>query len=478
MDVNSYKYPKFSISLELVYLIFFLLMTSFLQGQNNDLAFIIENRSDTTWVDTNEMESFIQDHLEGYRAMGYWDAQIELKNSELHSGHILASIKPGKISSTQNIHFSGIKEQERWYLNQEFLLGRDAIMVDQLGKAENRIQSLGYYLQAKRDVSVAENGDYHLNYTIKDHPEINVDALAAFNQSAGVDTISWFGHVNIQVPNLDGRGKSMRLRWKRLKTNSEQFSIAYEHPWIFNKPLKAVLKFGREVVDGNYQIVEGGIGLDWSLDWDRSLIFQYENHQSFITHAGALQNPAWQAIKRQMLGLGYRHSNLDRSTHQGFALLTLLDQQINYEPNSVRRFQLRLEAETALLYQVYLSQRIALLIQNQGTSEQDPSLLKALGGINSVRGYEEDFVRNHSIMSLQHDLHFPLGSDSQLLALIDLGVYNESSMTSYLTGYGLGLQLRTTRGPIQIIVASHKGVNLRNSFIHIEYSRGVSWIDQ
>ncbi|MEA3288103.1 MAG: hypothetical protein U9Q77_12115, partial [Candidatus Marinimicrobia bacterium] len=75
-------------------------------------------------------------------------------------------------------------------------------------------------------------------------------------------------------------------------------------------------------------------------------------------------------------------------------------------------------------------------------------------------------------------LHLLLGSQSQLVILLDLGIYYDSKVVRHITGYGVGVQLSTGRGPLKLILAGHEGLGLRNSFLHIEYSGRVSWIDQ
>jgi hypothetical protein len=79
---------------------------------------------------------------------------------------------------------------------------------------------------------------------------------------------------------------------------------------------------------------------------------------------------------------------------------------------------------------------------------------------------------------MQNTLHLMIGSQSQILAFYDIGLHNADNDIDALQGYGLGIQLRSGRGPIRLILASHKGVKLSNSFFHIEYSGGISWIDQ
>ncbi len=436
--------------------------------------------SDTVIVHNTEFKLVVDNLLREYGDQGFWDAQIEIIDNAVGTDSSLITIvaNPGAFVSVEKIHFSGVPMKDQDYLRQEYLLGRATISSQSIDQAQNRLTTLGYHFYGKKQISRDGQGIYHLSYSVKDRPELNVDALAAFNQSSGADTVAWFGHVNLYVPNLDGRGKSIQLNWKRLRTNSESFLFGYEHPWLFGIPLKAQLRFGREVVDGNYQVIQVRAGLDWNLDWDRSLIFQYENRQSVITHSGAQINPEWRSTQRQLLGLGYRQTNLDQTEHRGLELRTAWDRELNFEPASVSRLMLRTEAEIALSARIYISQKTAFMLQNEITILTDPSVLEPLGGVNSVRGYAENYLRSPSVISLQHDLHLALGSQSQLLAFFDLGMYYESATVQHLIGYGIGVQLRSGPGPIRLILATHAGLNLRNSFLHIEYSRGISWIDQ
>jgi len=462
----------------MVHLLLVLMVSATLQAQSVNLIVKTEAHADSLVVMPHQIDSLLNRHLDVLWSQGYWNAKMVLESDGMDSQTLIAHLERGSITRIENIHFSGVTSRDEYYLVHELLMGKSTIEVNNLVQAENRIQDKGYLFEGHRSITKDLMGNYHAEYTIRKRPELNMDILAAFNQPSGADTVSWFGHVNLHVPNLDGRGKSIRLNWKRLKTNSEYFSFGYEHPWILNIPLTGQLKYGREVVDGNYQVVVGTIGLAWNVSWERSLIFKYEDNQSLITQEGALQNPEWQSTRRGMFGVGYRQSNLDIINHTGLALLTTFDQELNFEPSSVSRFVLRSEFEYGIYSKLYLSQRSAFVVQNETNAQNDPSLLVPLGGMNSVRGYSENLLRSLSVISLQHDFHLSLGLDSQLLALIDIGAYYEEDSINYLTGYGVGVQLRSSRGPIRLILATHEGVALRNSFLHIEYSRGLSWIDQ
>lgn len=435
-----------------------------------------DERSDTLSVYHAEVDSILSDHLNAWTSAGYWNARVHIQQAQEEL--IKAEVIPGDVSNLTHIHFSGLPLRHEEYLSREFKMGRPSISSTNLPMAEGRVAGMGYRLGRSPSLSIDASEDFHMAYTVEKYPEIRVQGLATFNQSGTADTLSWHGQVNVSIPNFDGKGKSFDFAWERLRANSESFNIGLRYPWIFQMPLGAYLKFGREVVDGYYQVIQTDLGLVWDIDWERSIYFNYGRNESIITHAGSLFDPEWVNDRKRLLGLGYRQSSLDERKHQGIALRTTLFQELNLEPESIKRINLRSESQYSLIGNVYISQRTAAVIQNQTVAGSDPSILRPLGGVNSVRGYEEAFIRTPNLISMQQNLHYSLGGQSQLLAFWDIGFHNAENSIQNIQGYGVGIQLRSGRGPIRIILASHQGLKLGNSFLHIEYSGGNAWIDR
>lgn len=453
-----------------------LMSVAFLGANSIDLVLKHSERSDTVTVHITEIDSILSRQLDVYRNDGYWDAQIKLKQD--HGDVVEASIIPGEISILKHVHFSGISEKNSRYLSREFTMGHPDISSHDLKAAVRRLDGFGYRLDEQSALSVDGQNNFHLTYKVLEYPDLRVQGLATFNQSGSSDTLNWHGQINVSIPNFDGHGKSFDFSWERLKSNSESFSIGLTYPWIFKQPLQAFIYFGREVVNGTYQVIQTNLGLSWDIDWERSIYFNYERNESIITHEGSELFPEWINDKKRLLGLGYRQSSLNSQSHHGIAINTTLFQELNLEPESIKRFNLRSEAEVGLPGNLYVSQRLAAVIQNHTTTTTDPSIMMPLGGVNSVRGYEEAFIRTPNVVSMQQSLHYTLGGISQLFAFYDIGFHNSEKTIENIQGYGIGVQLRSGRGPIRIVVATHKGLKLSNSFLHIEYSGGRAWIDR
>jgi len=447
---------------------------------SQSVQFVLNNSdaADTLLISPTQIDSIVDSRLGQFAADGYWDARIEMLPDTHQSGLIEARVVPGEASTLGFIHFQGLRERDADYLEKEFKMGKPSISSHNVSQAKQRITGLEYQLADGYQLSQDANGEYHMKYRVKHHPELMAQGLASFNQNSGSDSISWYGQINIHIPNFDGRGKIFDFSWERLRSNSESFNLGFQYPWLLQMPITGHFQFGREVIDGNYQILKTNVGFEWDLDWERSIYFSFEKHESIITHEGSILFPEWEAKEKRLLGLGYRQTSLNPQTHQGISLKTMLLQEMNFEPTSTRILTLRSEAQTRLMANVFISQRTQANIQNRTESQTDPSILVPLGGVNSVRGFEEANLRVPNAVSMQTTLHYTIGSQSQILTFYDIGLYNTNKRVNTLKGYGLGVQLRSDRGPIRLILATHEGLNLRNSFLHIEYSGGISWIDR
>jgi outer membrane protein assembly factor BamA len=449
-----------------------------LLGQQLSLIINNSEESDTLYVAETQIDSILIARLATLKDMGYWDATIELSVFPEFQERIQADIFPGSPSIVSHIHFSGLTPRGSDYLEKEFKMGQPSITADKLQKARRRLNGLGYQLAEFSQLSKDRNAEYHLKYEVSYRPELKVQGLASFNKSSTVDTVAWYGQFNVSIPNFDGKGKSLNFSWKRLTSNTESFNLGFNYPWLFQWPLVATFQFGREVIDGNYQVLQTVIGLGWDVDWERSIFINFEKNQSIITHEGSQLYPEWVASEKRMIGLGYRQTRLNARAHNGISLKTTLYQELNFEPQSIKILNMRSEAEYRLSGNFHISQRSQATIQNHTQSKTDPSILMPLGGVNSVRGYEEAYLRSPNTLSVQNAIHLSLGRQSQILAFYDIGLHNTNNSIENIQGYGLGVQLRSGRGPIRLILASHKGIKLGNSFFHLEYSGGIPWIDR
>ena len=421
-----------------------------------------------------EVEAFLLQALEQQRKAGYLEASLTLRPTTGDTLQVF--LEQGAQIILSQVHFPRMTPRFESYYRSELLLGQADIAFQDLMPAEQSLRDLGLTRLTSREISRDAGGQYHLAYPESPQPELRIDAMAAFNQASNTDTVAWYGNINLIVPNLGGSGKRIELFWKRLRSNSERFELYYRHPLLFARPLAAEIRFGREVVDGLYQTVTTTGGLNYGISWDQKVSLMYESQATLITREGSELNANWLAGNHRSLGLGYYYE-FRAGAVNSFAIRSSFWHELNFEPNSNSRLELRGEASRHLTGKLTLTQRTLAEVQSH-TDPNDPGARLALGGEGSVRGYEEGHVRSLSIMALQHDLEWRLDSQSRIFGVYDLGFYLEGDKIRQLTGYGLGIQLRSSSAPLRLVIASHAGIGFRHSFIHIEYIGLRKWIDR
>jgi outer membrane protein assembly factor BamA len=95
------------------------------------------------------------------------------------------------------------------------------------------------------------------------------------------------------------------------------------------------------------------------------------------------------------------------------------------------------------------------------------------GGINSIRGFNENSLQASFLSSIQSEYRYRLASNLYIHSIIDYGFYEDKSIKSNNTlyGIGLGLGIITKNGLIKIIYANgstkEQNITLSNSIVHL-----------
>lgn len=429
-------------------------------------------------VENSQLDSLVNQRLTEFYEAGFWDAKIEIVSTDSATRVSKIRIYAGQQNPIQNIHILGVSERDLAYVTKEFMFNQEQMSFQELEYGRTRLEEIGYRLSRPFKASRDHDGQIHLAYDVLQAPTVKLDFLAAAQQKPNADSLNWFGHLKFNIPNLDGRGKALRLTWQRFQQNSENFSIRYFQPWIMDQAIKAEMGYSREVVEGAYQVTAGQVGMKWDLDWTKSLLVGYETQKTHLTLEGRTQNPDWESKNYNILNVGYRLGTQHRERKLKMLLKTTLGQQINFEPGALTRFALRSELMYGPHDILILKNRSAMILQNRGSDDADPGIHFPIGGSANVRGYGENEFRSPSVASLLWDMEIKLPGKMGLLLFLDQGMYESEGKIKNIFGYGLGVRLQSANGPLKLYVATHPGLLISNSYIHLNFETDIPWIDR
>jgi hypothetical protein len=285
------------------------------------------------------------------------------------------------------------------------------------------------------------------------------------------------GYVDLLLNNVLNTGEKFNLYWKSDGNKQTTFNVSLELPYMFKSPIGAKVNLRIFKQDSTFQNTVTDLNLGYYFNYNSKLYAGYQQTQSvdilntntssisdysntFYTSTyeyAAFNNDDFIFPQRTSLqikgGTGKRNGKIN-SSNQYFA-------QLNFSHN------------------LYLNKRNVVNIKNQTYYLKSGSYiineLYRFGGINSIRGFNENSLQANLYSALMAEYRYVIASNMYIHTITDYGYYqDETSLTkNNLLGLGFGFGLFTNTGLFNIIYAngSSKGqeIKLSNSIIHISF---------
>jgi len=283
------------------------------------------------------------------------------------------------------------------------------------------------------------------------------------------------GQVNVALRNLFGTLRAFSFRWNRLNRFSQDLEIKYFEPWLFGLPLNIQPTFNQFKQDTTY--IQRS--LSWNLEFSFSESFGLTFN--FVTSLVIPQiNYSIMNVNRSsslLYGLGLIYDSRDHPvyTKSGILLKTDFNQVIKKEYLSLETkkfYQQKGNFLFSIHQSIFKNQLVyfsfnAKVISGGGISISD---LFKFGGMNSIRGYEENQFSGSRIFWTNIEYRFLTSYTDFISAFFDYGYYfrdlfNEK-VSNFKYGYGVGASFQTTLGLLKINFALGQGDTFSRGKIH------------
>lgn len=298
------------------------------------------------------------------------------------------------------------------------------------------------------------------------------------------------GQVDLELPNLAGTGRALRVGWSDDGADRSKFGFAYLEPLAFGTPLDASLQVDHEVATDEFTRfrvanswtlpVVALWGVQLGVGWDRTtfpagdlegtrrgrVIGAVEHRRADRTRSG------WSG--RFGVETAWR-SALARSQTDTLAVGSRLGKAVTQ-----RILLADLAAEHRLGASLSLAGRLAL---RQLTGQEETAPLSEqfrFGGANSVRGYREEEFHGTSAGWSSVELRIGRPRGSRLYTFLDLGYFEFSALeplpddpdhrswkTGWPWGFGLGLLARTGGGDLSLAIGFPETVDFQLAKLHV-----------
>lgn len=430
----------------------------------------------------NEISLYLIDLLE---KKGYPFAQARFlsyrlvnQNNQEKLLEIFFRVKSYELAQISKVELKGNKFTNREVIIREMRLSENDLFTPDLSKKILlRLNRLNIFSSISNpEFYFDENKNGILEVEVKEGITNTFDGIIGYVPSSNPTEKGYVtGQVNVALRNLFGTLRAFSFRWNRLNRFSQDLEIKYFEPWLFGLPLNIQPTFNQFKQDTTY--IQRS--LSWNLEFSFSESFGLTFN--FVTSLVIPQiNYSIMNVNRSsslLYGLGLIYDSRDHPvyTKSGILLKTDFNQVIKKEYLSLETkkfYQQKGNFLFSIHQSIFKNQLIyfsfnAKVISGGGISISD---LFKFGGMNSIRGYEENQFSGSRIFWTNIEYRFLTSYTDFISAFFDYGYYfrdlfNEK-VSNFKYGYGVGASFQTTLGLLKINFALGQGDTFSRGKIH------------
>jgi hypothetical protein len=290
------------------------------------------------------------------------------------------------------------------------------------------------------------------------------------------------GYLDFELLNSMQKGERISINWRSNGSDQKVFDAQLDLPYLFNSPLgiKTNLNIFRQ--DSTFQNTKTALSLYYQLHSNKKIAFEYQSTISSSTAAiDNLNTPSYS--NRFITGSFELSNSKDQSSLSGKE--TFLQVNLGF---GQRQANTQSESSNQLLTQIHFkqiaifSQKIHLLTNSKAFILRSPTYIQnelyRFGGLNSLRGFNENSLQASYAASIMTELRYVLARQLYFHSILDYAYTNdqtqknESLIKTNLVGLGVGLGLQTKNGILKLAFANglSNGKNLNTRLIHLSYN--------
>ncbi|MCY1633383.1 BamA/TamA family outer membrane protein [Marinifilum sp. D737] len=451
-------------------------------------------------IQLSEMAKYQQKIIETYNNKGYpfakiYNDSVNIRNSKLD---VTWNIEKGKFVVWDSIKLKGkLKVRNEFIMKYLDVTPNSPFSENTLSKVSARINNLSFCKELKpAEVEFVKNKA--VLYTYLDRQASNrFDGILGLQSDQDDDeSLAVTGEINLLLNNAFRIGEEIKLSWKKIDTKSQDLTLGFMHPYLIRN-IGLDFDFTLSKQDTTYLSTNLNFGFKLFQKGNRHVKLYYEYHSSSLISTSQLSGiavlPDYADVKTHMGGVGFNYSNLDypfnpKRGWQFNSSIGIGKHKIEKNRKIPDRLYNGIDLNSSVLNIKWkgeinfpLSNKISYRVKNQSGFLKSDNLfvndLFKIGGLNSLRGFDEASFRASRYSIVSNELRFIPEKNTSFYLFTDLAYYKseilDSSTEDYPIGVGFGLSFATKAGVFSLNYASGKQENqsfdLRSAKIHFGF---------
>jgi hypothetical protein len=285
------------------------------------------------------------------------------------------------------------------------------------------------------------------------------------------------GYINILLENILNTGEELSLYWKNDGNKQKIFKAGIDMPYLFKSPLNLKTQIQIFKQDSTFQNTKTNVDLGYLISYNCRIFLGYQstessdiqntNNKSISDYNNSFITTSFKYSKFESRNLTFPNKAKIEFT-AGFGKRNTNSSSETTENSS--QFQITLDA----MYNFYLNKSNYINIKSQNYFLQSQNYITnelfRFGGLNSIRGFEENSLQAKSIHSILTEYRYLISQNLYIHSIADYCIYidpfsnkNERNNKN-LIGIGVGIGVQTKNGLLKLTLANGSSENEEKKF--------------
>lgn len=283
------------------------------------------------------------------------------------------------------------------------------------------------------------------------------------------------GYVDLALNNALNIGEKLALYWKSDGKNQKTFNIETEIPYVFKTPIaiKAQLNIFKQ--DSIFQNTKTNLDLGYYLNLNSKIYLGYQETES--NDINNLNSSILSDSKNSFVTSTYEFKEFNSDDFMFPERLNLNLKIGSGKRNSKTQNSNQYFLSLLINCHFYLNEKNAINLKTHNyflkSDNYITNELFRFGGINSIRGFNENSLQGNTFLSIITEYQLILSKGLYFHSVLDYGFLEDKTVnkTTKLLGLGFGFGLQTKNGLLNFIYANgsnnDQAVKLSNSVVQI-----------
>jgi outer membrane protein assembly factor BamA len=445
-------------------------------GKKNDFSELLPDENPII-IPVTESEAFLNSIIKKLETKGYSTSKVSLENIERKNNFIKANLKidTGKKRQVNNIVINGVDKFPESHKKNLIRLYKNKVFNQQtLEKLHNDIEKYRFVKQTKYPEILFTQDSTKIYVYLEKAKANSFDGYIGFTNDEQ-DKVVFSGYVDLILNNVLNSGEKLSLFWKSDGQEQRTFNLGAEIPYIFKSPFGIKTNLNIFKQDSTFQNTRTALDLGYYFNYTTKAYIGYQsNESSDIQNANTFSLSDFESTF-YTTGFEYTNFKIDdflfpENTH--FEIKFGTGKRESNIENTNQFF-----GNLLFRHNLYLNDKNVINIKSQNFYLQSNTYLVnelfRFGGINSIRGFNENSLQGNLLTSILTEYRYVLSPNLYAHSIIDYGYFkdNTSNTSDSLLGLGFGIGLQTKNGLFNLVYANgstkEQNAKLSNSIVHV-----------